>query len=107
MINSAENFQTVLALVLLYLQAVLDELAAMFDVETASLYFVLFVADSLDYLVCDVFDITVRLVIHGSVYRSAAVVTEDYDKSRAEVLSGVLDASELVGVDDVPATPEL
>ena len=73
----------------------------MFHIETASLYLVFFIADSFHYLICDVLDIAVRLVVHGGVYSSAVVVTEDDDKSRSKVLSGVLDTAELVGVDNV------
>ena len=96
MVNSAEYFKSVLTLVLLYLQAMLDDFAAVLDVETASTDLVFFVADSLDDLDGDVFDIAVGLMIHGSVNSSAVVVTEDDDKSRAEVFSCVLDTAELV-----------
>ena len=96
MINCTENFQSVLAFVLLYLQAVLDYLAAMLDVQTASLDFIFFVADSFHYLVRDVLDVAVWFVVHGSVNGSAVIVTEYNDKSSAEVLSSVLYTAELV-----------
>ncbi len=96
MINCTKDFQTVFTLVLLYLQAVFDELTAVLDIEAASLYFVLFVADSLHNFVRYVLNIAVRLVIYCSVNSSAVVVTEDDDKPRAEVFSCVLDTAELV-----------
>ena len=64
MIDSTENFQTVFALVLLYLQAVLDDLTAVLHIEAAGLDFVLFAADSLDDLVGDILDVSVRLMVN-------------------------------------------
>ena len=45
MINCSENFQSIFLFVLLYLETVLDDIAAVLYVEAASAHFVLFIAD--------------------------------------------------------------
>ena len=78
------------------MQAVLDNIAAVLYIKTAGFYFVLFITDSLDYLVGDILDIAVRLVVHSGVNSSAVVMSENHDKSRTEVLCGVFYAAQLM-----------
>ena len=82
-------------------QALLNAPNAVADIEAAGAPGIPLLPDGLPDLIGDELDIAVRIVADGRIHRAAVVVPQHQDQRAAQMLRGVLDAAQLVIVDDV------
>ena len=87
-------------------QTLFDLLHTVPDVETAGLVGVCFVPDGLLDLVRDVADIAGGLGVDGGIHRTAVGVAQHHHQPTAQMAGSVLDAAQLVVVDDVARQPD-
>ena len=87
-------------------QALFDLPHAVAHVEAAGLVRVRFVPDGLLDLVGDVFDVAFRLVVDGGIHSLAVGVAQHHDQPTPQMPGGVLNAAELVVVDDIARQPD-
>ena len=87
-------------------QALFDLLHTVPDVEAAGLVGVGLLSDGLLDLVRDVADIAGRLVVDGRIHRAAVGMAQHHHQPTAQMTCRVLDAAQLVVIDDVARQPD-
>ena len=87
-------------------QALFDLLHTVPDVEAAGLVRVGLPSDGLLDLVRDVADIAGRLVVDGRIHRAAVGMAQHHHQPTAQMTCRVLDAAQLVVVDNIARQPD-
>ena len=105
-VHRADDAQAHFLLDVVDAQALLDLLHAVLHVQAAGLVGVGLLADGLFDLIGDVLDVTAGLVVDGGIHRAAMGVAQHHHQPAPQVSGGVLDAAQLVVVDDVARQPD-
>ena len=106
MVHRTDDPQARFLLDVMDAQALFDLLHTVPDIETAGLVGVCFIPDGLLDLVRDVADIAGGLVVDGGIHRTAVGVAQHHHQPTAQMAGRVLDAAQLVVIDDVARQPD-
>ena len=106
MVHGPDHPQAGLLLDVVDAQALFDRADAVPHIQAAGLVGVRLLADGLFDFVGDVLDVAIRLVMDGGIHGPAVGVAQHHDQAAAQVPGHILDAAQLVVVDDVACQPD-
>ena len=83
------------------LQTVFNHIDTALHIETAGFEIIRLIPDGQLNLIGNVFDISLRVMVDGRIYRTAERMSKHYDKRASQMIRRILNASQLMVIDHI------